>query len=376
MAGERGDKRTFATLDGLRGVAALFVAMRHTVFFKSLGIHGGYMAVDLFFVLSGFVIAHAYQRRLEQGLSPGRFLVMRYLRLWPLYVLGAVLGLIAAATQSLSGHDNMPLADVARTAPFALAMLPGPHIRPALYPVDSVAWSLALELAVNAVYAFAWRRLADIRVLAVVLAASALALIGACIAYGKLDVGFQWSDAPGGFARVAFSFTAGLAAYRLHRAGLWSVKLPAWTLPAVLAPLLWVRLDEVVYPLACAIVIFPLMVLAAAQTEPSRRATPVFAWLGAISFPLYALHKPCADMAATFVRHNWPAGARLGPLIGVPYLMVVIGVCALAARYYDGPARRTLSAGLDNLIAVARARLARDEVKSVDVEAVPLDQAA
>ena len=173
MAAQRNDRRVFATLDGLRGVAAVFVAMRHIAFFKALNIHGGYMAVDLFFVLSGFVIAHAYERRFERGLTAGRFLASRYLRLWPVYALGAVLGLIAAAAHALPGRDNLTGAEVLRTAPFALAMLPGPHIKPMLYPVNSVAWSLALELLINAAYAFAWRPLKDSRILAATLAVSA-----------------------------------------------------------------------------------------------------------------------------------------------------------------------------------------------------------
>ena len=364
MAGERGDKRSFATLDGLRGVAALFVAMRHTSFFHGLNIHGGYLAVDLFFVLSGFVIAHAYERRLAQGLSPVRFLVMRYLRLWPVYGLGAVLGLIAAADHALPGHDNMPLRDVLRTAPFALAMLPGPHIKPMLYPVNSVAWSLALELLVNAVYAFTWRWLRDARVLAGVLAVSAAALVAACVGFGKLDIGFQWSDAIGGLPRVAFSFAAGLAVYRIYRtevwrAGAWRPRLPAWAPLALLVPLLWVKLDEIVYPLVCVLVVFPAMVLACASTEPSRRLAPAFAWLGAVSFPLYALHKPAGELVALTLHRIWPGGDQLGAWVGTPYLALLCLVCAAVERRYDGPVRRLLVAGVDDLAARLSPRAGR-----------------
>ena len=173
------DRRLFLALDGLRGVAAVFVAMRHTAFFHSLGIHGGFMAVDVFFELSGFVIAHAYEQRLAAGLSPARFMMMRYLRLWPVYALGAAIGLLAATLHALPGRDNLTQAQVWQTAPYALAMLPGPHIKSMLYPVNSVAWSLALELLINGVYAFAWKPLRDAKVLACVLTASFAALIGA-----------------------------------------------------------------------------------------------------------------------------------------------------------------------------------------------------
>ena len=354
LAGERDDRRIFLTLDGLRGVAAVFVAMRHTSFFHGLGIHGGYLAVDLFFVLSGFVIAHAYEQRLAQGLSAGRFVAMRYLRLWPVYGLGAVLGLIAAVTHTLPGRDNMPLDDVARTAPFALAMLPGPHIKPMLYPVNSVAWSLALEIMINAIYAFAWRPLRDPRVLSGVLAVSAATLAAACWYYGKLDVGFMWTDVWGGLPRVVFSFTAGLAVYRLYRAATWRLKIPAWTTLAVLAPLLWIKVDEIVYPLICVVAIFPALVYAAATSRPSPRTAPLYAWLGAVSFPLYALHKPAGEMTTYAVRHLWPQAAHLGPWIGVPYLLALLGACALVERAYDRPVRRMLTGGLNHLAAITK----------------------
>ena len=350
LSAERNDRRVFATLDGLRGVAAVFVAMRHISFFKGLNIHGGYMAVDLFFVLSGFVIAHAYERRFERGLSAGRFLAARYLRLWPVYVLGAVLGLIAAASHALPGRDNLTGAEVLRTAPFALAMLPGPHIKPMLYPVNSVAWSLALELLVNAAYAFAWRPLKDARVLAATLAVSASGLVCACWYYGKLDIGFMWRDWLGGLPRVAFSFTAGLAVYRIYTSVRRRPRAPAWVLLALLPPLMWVKLDETIFPLACVLVVFPLMVFAAAEARPGARAAAWFERLGAVSFPLYALHKPTGELFTLAIRHLGPQLERLGPWVGAPFLAALMGACVLVERHYDRPVRRLLMAGLDDLL--------------------------
>ena len=251
----REEKRVFHGLDGLRGVAALFVAMRHTSFFHDLGIHGGFLAVDLFFVLSGFVIAHAYERRLERGLSAARFLALRYLRLWPVYVLGALLGLVAAFAGALPVQDNLSVGQMIHAAPFALMMLPGPHITRMLYPVNSVAWSLALELLVNLAYAFLWRPLRDPRVLGAVLAVSAVALAGAAAWFHTLDIGFTWANAWGGAPRVVFSFTAGLAVYRIFQARPWRSTLPAWAPLLVLPLLFYPRVDEMIWPLACVVLL-------------------------------------------------------------------------------------------------------------------------
>ena len=357
MANHKDDeRRLFLALDGLRGVAAVFVAMRHTAFFHTLGIHGGFMAVDLFFVLSGFVIAHAYEQRLAAGLHPGRFLVMRYLRLWPVYVLGAAIGLAAAALHALPGRDNLTPAQVWQTAPYALAMLPGPHIKAMLYPVNSVAWSLALELLINGVYALAWKPLRDARVLTAALAAAFAALILAVTWFGKLDIGFGWTDAWGGLPRVAFSFAAGLAVYRLYRMTAWRARRLGLVPLALLPALLWVRLDEVVFPLACVGLVFPVFVFAAAGAEPGPRLGRLFTWLGAASYPLYALHKPLGEIVELAVGRLAPRLVQ-SPWMGAPYLAALVAGAFLVERYYDRNARRRLMRGVDLAEGVLRRRL-------------------
>ena len=360
MTAVKSDQRVYHALDGLRGVAALFVAMRHTSFFHRAGIHGGYLAVDLFFVLSGFVIAHAYEKRLASGLPVGRFLVARYLRLWPVYALGALVGLAAAAMQALPGRDNLSLGQVAATAPFALAMLPGPPFKASIYPVNSVAWSLALELLVNAAYALAWRPLRRPVVLAGALALFAAWLAVAAVAYGKLDVGFAWTNAAGGAPRVLFSFTAGLAVYRLHKSGLFRLRLPAWLPLAALPVLLWVQVDPVVYPLVCVLAIFPAIVFAAAAAPTGPWLVATFRPLGLVSYPLYALHKPVGEILAWLLHHQAPWILAWGPWIGVPYIAVLAGVCLLVERFYDRPVRRTLTEAVDRLFRMRRRRQTGD----------------
>lgn len=347
--GERDERRVFLTLDGLRGVAAVFVAMRHTAFFHNLGVHGGYLAVDLFFVLSGFVIAHAYERRLAAGLGAGRFMVLRYLRLWPVYLIGACLGLIAALCHALPGRENLSPSEVARVAPFALAMLPGPHIRQMLYPVDSVAWSLALELLINLAYALTWRWLRDIRVLGAMTAVFAGALIATVIHFGKLDVGFTWANAWGGLGRVAFSFSAGLLVYRAWRRWPLALGLTAWAPLALLPALFWAPLDSVVYPLTCVIGVFPPLVALSAWTEPGQASRRLFGWLGAASYPLYALHRPAGELVILGLSHVVPTLLRWGAWLGAPYMLVALVGCVLIERFYDRPARKALTAGFERL---------------------------
>jgi len=355
-AADRDERRVFLTLDGLRGVAAVFVAMRHTPFFHGLGIQSGYLAVDLFFVLSGFVIAHAYQRRLEQGLAPTRFLALRYLRLWPVYALGAALGVVSALCHAMPGKEALGPSEIARAAPLAVAMLPGPAVRQMLYPLNTVAWSLAFELLINLVYAFTWRGLRTPRVLPAVLAVSAAVLAFTVWWFGKLDVGFTWTNAWGGLPRVTFSFAAGLAVQRFYKAWPLRIGLSAWAPLAVLPVLLWKTPDPMIYPLFCVVAVFPPLVAVSAWTEPGRCSARLFAWLGAASYPLYALHRPVAQLTALGLYRTLPKLLHAGVLFAAPYMLVLLAICVLIERVYDRPVRKALSAGFERLMRIAQRR--------------------
>src|SRR6185437_6209521 len=93
--GERAGRHAYATLDGLRGVAALAVVLYH--YASDLIAPHGYLAVDLFFAMSGFVIASAYEAKLKDGLDVRGFLGIRAKRLAPLWMLGAIVGFVLAA---------------------------------------------------------------------------------------------------------------------------------------------------------------------------------------------------------------------------------------------------------------------------------------
>src|ERR1700754_1815377 len=94
----------YHTLDAMRGVAALSVLLYHWrpqlpwILFGS-----GYLAVDLFFLLSGFIIAHAYDEKLAKGLGFLDFLALRLMRLCPMLAFGTAIGFALLAVQSLHG---------------------------------------------------------------------------------------------------------------------------------------------------------------------------------------------------------------------------------------------------------------------------------
>ncbi|MCF0159859.1 MAG: acyltransferase, partial [Bacteroidaceae bacterium] len=173
-------KPRYEILDGLRGVAAMIVVVYHLFedFGAGVAVQGanhGYLAVDFFFVLSGFVIGYAYDDRWDR-MSYGDFFKRRLIRLHPMVIFGSFLGLLM-----FYFTDGGPFGLVAGTPWYnvllvflvACTMIPlgkGMDIRgwQETYPLNGPCWSLMLEYIANILYAFVIRRLGKIALSALV----------------------------------------------------------------------------------------------------------------------------------------------------------------------------------------------------------------
>ena len=121
------EKRTFHTLDGLRGISAVFVVLFHySVYLRPISVPNAYLAVDLFFIMSGFVIGLAYENRLRNSLSVPGFIKLRLVRLYPLYILGTLIGLSIPLIGMLHVEEARKWISFLCMAVPALFMLPGP----------------------------------------------------------------------------------------------------------------------------------------------------------------------------------------------------------------------------------------------------------
>ena len=321
-------KPHYAILDGLRGVAALVVIWYHV--FEGFAtspldqkFNHGYLAVDFFFILSGFVVGYAYDDRwkgrsgnasgVRGGMRIRDFLKRRLVRLHPMVVLGSVLGAVTFLIQGSVQWDgaHVPFGAV------MIAMLLGMFLIPAcpgapyevrgnneMYPLNGPSWSLFFEYIGNILYALVLRRLST-RWLAVVVAVSGLGLAGYAVGglsgFGHLGVGWSLTDLnlPGGFLRLMFSFGVGLLMSRGFRP--WKVRGAFWICSAAVILLLsapriggeermWLN---GLYEAVCVTCIFPLLVYIGAS---GRLAGPVSGrickFLGDISYPVYMIHYP------------------------------------------------------------------------------------
>lgn len=347
--------QTFHGLDALRGIAAIVVLTRHAPSFFGAGLfQGSGLGVDLFFAMSGFVIAHAYDGRILGGLSVGTFMRIRLIRLYPLYILGTLIGILVAAA-SISTGVQSTRGGIAWTLPVfgesvlsSLFLLPAPPIdgtEGSLYPLNAVAWSLLFEIIVNFVYVLVWRHITNARLVAT-MAVSGAALVVCGFAYQNLDIGWNWHTWPGGLARVFYSFPAGVLMYRLWASGQLRLKGPFWLPLLATVTLMALRMPEnwrVAYDILVILAIFPFVTVMAVQAAFPARLVTLASVLGLTSYAVYALHRPVLSVVngmAQVARIDLQAYA---PWSGLPFLVVFILGCWLIDRLYDAPVRRALS---------------------------------
>jgi peptidoglycan/LPS O-acetylase OafA/YrhL len=362
---QAGGKSHYALLDGLRGVASVLVVVFHMFEAYAVGdaqkqiINHGYLAVDFFFVLSGFVVAYAYDDRWGQ-LSVWGFYRRRLIRLQPMIVMGTLIGVL------LFYFGAGPIfPKIATTTPvqmliavvLGLVMIPLPKaldIRgwDETFPLNGPAWSLFYEYVANILYAAGLRKMSN-RALAVVVALSGLAVLGYTLFGGRGDLIGGWSlDGPGihlGMTRVMYPFFAGVLLMRLG----WRLRLDgafglcsALLLVALCLPRfggtghLWVN---GLYEALCVLVLFPLIVAIGAGAQPVDGVSLRIArFFGALSYPLYITHYPLIYLYSAWVveRHIPPAQ---GAVAGAGVLIASVAIAYASLKFYDEPLRRWLA---------------------------------
>jgi peptidoglycan/LPS O-acetylase OafA/YrhL len=333
---------TFATLDMLRGLAAFAVLIGHSNHLNQsvYPFFSGLYAVDLFFVMSGFVIPYAYENKLNLGLNVSQFFAVRMIRLWPLYALGSAIGILY-----ISIFEAYALHKFAIMSLFAIFMLPTPGcVQENLFPANNVAWSLFFELLINVIYAATWRRWTIMTLMAVCLI-SLVSLVFCRIWFLSFDIGWAWNNAIGGLARVCFGFPMGVLLYRLWRSGKLNLRVPMLVVIAttiiILVPISEWGLGAssgffgYVLEIVWIALLIPLIVSMAVVVEPSMMFRKSFLLLGRISYAIYVIHYPIIQLSAKLFPHSL--------FVGVSTIFVVLIGAWVLDIIYDAPVRTILS---------------------------------
>lgn len=349
-------KERFAILDGMRGLAALAVITDHvpSAFMTAL-LPGRYLAVDFFFVLSGFVLAHVYAERLKSKMSLGQFMRVRVVRLYPLYILGTLAGAVLALISALKGWGDTSALQVATSMLFALFLIPCPPMFSmwpnAPFPLNGPAWSLFFELLINVVFAFVARWLTP-RLCLVFMAIGGVLLVPTAFGFGQLDGGFAWSNFIAGFPRVTFGFFTGVWLY-LIRAHDRMPTLPTWAAYLALAAVFMIPGEGVwraLVDLLAALVIFPVLVATSANARASGWTLRASTFVGLTSYGVYILHVPLWGwLSLAMDRFDLVLPGAVNVLI---VALLAMSAAAVLHVIYDKPLRRRLS-GKPRLSAVS-----------------------
>jgi len=358
----RAKTHIFGTLDGIRGIAALLVLVRHVPFFGGWEFQQSYLAVDLFFILSGVVISNAYQERLKCDLSPIQFIWMRIVRIYPLYLLGCAITGVYWITMDIS-----PVGHPVVIAISALFLIPNVSGQNSPFPLNGPAWSLFSEMLANVVYGFSLRWLSRSALLAI---AGVAALWITLVLYrnGSLNFGYNARDIVPGLCRVAYFFSAGILIWKLFCArglqrysNLIGAQFVPWIVLVIVALILIASPHgtmQAIFDFVCVTALFPALILVAMIFNPGKASAPIFKFLGLVSYPVYVLHVPLAKWIPIVLRDT---GVNLSsqPLwVGIGFIAFLLPLSWVLDRYYDMPIRRrALALGLHGLDKLGQARL-------------------
>lgn len=344
-------KPTFAVLDGIRGIAALFVVVIHTPnFWNGVIFPYSFLAVDLFFLLSGFVIAHAYERKLEEGLlSKIDFAKIRLIRFYPMYLISILFSVLVFIIQNAAFIESAD--SITRSIiPFSLTLFFIPSVLNdsiLLFPLNRVYWSLFYELIVNGIYVLIRSQLSN-RSLSVILFVLGLTLIAMSYLHGTINAGSTWrkTSIAAGLVRSGFGIFLGIFIYRYYQRTLSKNSKPItsifkWLPLVAICSIL--AIPDIGKPatidLLAVFIVFPISILYSVKARFSAGTEKIFVILGISSYPVYLLHYPISQLIEYFFK-SWIKDTA--PVSGFALLLFLIFVAYFFERKFDMPVRKTL----------------------------------
>jgi peptidoglycan/LPS O-acetylase OafA/YrhL len=340
-------KPHYPILDGLRGTAAIMVVIYHLfeAYYPVVGNHPtphGYMAVDFFYLLSGFVVGYAYDDRWGR-MTIKEFFKIRLIRLHPLVILGVTIGAVCFWFDPYTHLGrSVGLLRIIGSAIIGFTLLPSPDVRGwgETHSLDGPCWSLLQEYIANLMYALFGRKISKV-VLWIIVVISGIALTSVALWHGNVGTGWGYDSFWIAFVRMMYPFFAGLLLYRTGKL----IRIPfAYLVCSVLLIILFCIPAHPFYGLyeaACIIIGFPIIVAAGAGGQVSGGWARICRFAGAISYPLYILHYPFIYIYTAWIQIKKPQPAQIVP-VAISLFIFFILLAWTALTFYDQPVRAWL----------------------------------
>lgn len=369
-------KPHFELLDGLRGVAALLVVVYHIfegfAFAGATGgvgsglittLNHGYLAVDFFFMLSGFVISYSYDDRWKK-MSAAQLFKRRIIRLQPMLVMGAILGTLTFCIQGCQQWDGTSIAFPWVLLALVLTMLMIPAVPGSgyevrgngeMFPLNGPTWSLFFEYIAYLLYAFFIRRLSTkwLSVLVGLLSAGYMVFAAFDFSgYGNIGVGWTLDkiNFGGGLLRMLVPFTIGMLLSRTFSP--LKIKGAFWICTALLLAVFAVPYlgksgnlsINGIYETAVVLLVFPTLVLIGASGR-NTQTSPVglTRLLGDLSYPLYIVHYPLMYLFYAWLIENKLYTFGETWVISTLVVVACIVTAYVCLKLYDEPIRKRVS---------------------------------
>ena len=370
-------KQRYEILDGLRGVAALMVIIFHFFELYSFGnpskqiINHGYLAVDFFYVLSGFVLGYAYDDRWDK-MSYWDFYKRRLIRLHPMVIAGSLLGMCYFFLGECINSPNIESVNPLYfflTIIMSILMIPCPaqmDIRGwgETNSFNGPNWTLTYEYIVNILYSLIFRRLHTI-IIGILTLASALLLVNLTCNFdifnvmneresNKYTVIGGWSltscELCVGFARLFYPYFAGYLVYRLKL----KIRIPYSFIICSIILITFLsmpRLEKEGYPIfngiyeaIVIILIFPLVIIiGAGDTTKNEILTKICKFIGELSYPIYITHYPIIYMNSAWTSFHMKDSLFNKIMISIGSFCIMVFNAFSLIELYDKPVRKWLA---------------------------------
>lgn len=360
-------KPHYEILDGLRGVAAIVILIYHLFEGSGIAFGHGYLGVDFFYALSGFVIGYAYDDRWNK-MTVKDFFKRRIIRLHPMVLMGMLLGLLLyyfGQSPAFPYIGERPLWMVLSLFVYCCLMLPMPNgwdLRgwQDFNSFNGNIWSLYWEYVTNILYVLVFRFLpttllciltfvAALGILDLTLNIDLLNLFASSRVGAPFTVNGGWSLTPAelyvGAVRLCYPFLVGLLLSHIK-------VLPrvrhAFGGSALLIALLFFMpqftgMANGLYEAAVILFVIPLIVITGAGGQLKQaRSVRWCRFLGDISYPLYITHLPLIYIQIAWKTNHPDAPTEAVVMVAISLFLVSMGVAYVCYKLYDLPVRQWL----------------------------------